>query len=212
VKHPEPIKVAYRAVYELVPKLLSKDEEYDIIFHIGLAANRTYYSMERQSAREPYWEEEDVDGHTFSREATNSLWPSNSCPLHLKPTFNLDDVWLRWRSNVNSVNTDIDIRPSDNPGNFLCGFIYYSSMSWFWKKQRKERPVMFLHVPDLPRESDVEEGVMVAQGLIRALVESREKLGVFDPLKPAERTEEEDHVMGAAEIPLGRNNNTATGL
>ena len=87
-------------------------------------------------------------------------------------------------------------------------------MSWFWKKQRKERPVMFLHVPDLPKESDVEEGVMVAQGLIRALVESREKLGVFDPLKPAERAEEEeeDHVMGAAEIPLGGNNNTATGL
>jgi len=58
---------------------------------------------------------------------------------------------------------------------------------------------MFLHVPDCPEEKDVEVGRQVAIGLIKALVDSREKIGLFDPLKP-DPVDKVDQAMGAAEI------------
>jgi pyrrolidone-carboxylate peptidase len=176
---PEPIEVAYVAVTEWEPKWLGSDD-YDLIFHIGLAAGRKFFTMERQSMREPYWEKKDVRGEVFSRERTAELWPASEFPGILKPTFDCEDVWRRWRSNV---NYKLDVRPSDDPGNYLCGFIYYSSMAWYWRKESKERPVMFLHVPDLPTKEQVQGGREVAVGLIRAVVESRERKGSFDPLK-----------------------------
>ena len=67
-------------------------------------------------------------------------------------------------------------------------------MAWYYKNNMQEhdepdegeRPVVFLHVPSLPTEPQVEQGRQVALGLIRALVASREKLGVVDPLEPGE--------------------------
>jgi pyroglutamyl-peptidase len=123
-----------------------------------------------------------VDGDTFSKKQTQELW--QDCPDQLKPTFDCEDVWRRWRSNMATTSPDADIRPSDDPGNFLCGFIYYFSMAWFWKKKATERPVMFLHVPDCPKPEDVAQGRDVALGLIRALVDSRDKVGIYEPMKP----------------------------
>lgn len=171
--YPEPLKVSYEGVLGIVPTLLA-DERYDIILHIGLAARRTFYTLERQSLREPYWKEKDVDGNVFSKEKTELLW--SDCPNILKPTFNTEDVWRRWKSRLAVSSPDSDIRPSDDPGNYLCGFVYYLSMSWFFKRNHKgERPVMFLHVPDCPNPADVEEGRTIAIELIRALVESKQK-------------------------------------
>lgn len=181
---------------EIVPRLLST-REYDIILHIGLAAGRKHFTLERQSFREPYWRIKDVEGKVFSKEKTEKVF--KGCPAELKPTFDCEDVWRRWRSELSATCPEADIRPSDDPGSFLCGFIYYMSMSWFWKRKSEERPVMFLHVPDCPEEKDIEVGRQVAVALIRALVESREKIGYFDPLKPASG-DEVDHPMGAAEI------------
>lgn len=59
-----------------------------------------------------------------------------------------------------------------------------------------ERPVMFLHVPDCPTDDHVEVGRQVAIGLVRALVESRVKKGVVEPLRDLD----ENVPMGAAEI------------
>jgi pyroglutamyl-peptidase len=165
--------------------------------HIGLAASRKFFAFESQSFREPYWELKDVDNETFSKEQTKSLW--DKCPRILKPTFHCDDVWRRWRSILSTTSPDTDIRPSDDPGNFLCGFIYYLSMSWFWKRESEERPVMFMHVPDCPTEENIEEGRKAAVALIRALVESRQKVGIVDPMKP-DAVDQIDYPMGGAEI------------
>ncbi|KIW02749.1 hypothetical protein, variant [Verruconis gallopava] len=146
----EPIQVAYNTVVEWEENSLASTD-YDIILHIGLAAGRKFFTMERQSQREPYWEKKDVKGEVFSREMTEKLWPNMKFPMVLKPTFDCGDVWLRWRANVDKR---LDVRPSDDPGNYLY----------------------------LPTEELVEGGREVTIGLIRALVESREKKGVFDPL------------------------------
>lgn len=64
---------------------------------------------------------------------------------------------------------------------------------------------MFLHVPLLTGEEEVEEGKGVAIGLIKALVESRRELGVRDPLKKR-MVDEIDEPMDAAEVPRMREN------
>lgn len=171
--------------------------EPDIILHLGLAAGRTFYTLERQSPRGPYNQKKDVDGKIFTPDENQAAW--STCPEMLKPTFDTEDVWRRWRSHLLPLGESADARPSDDPGNFLCGFIYYASMAWFWKRHewRGERPVMFLHVPDCPTEKDVQVGREVAIGLVRALVESRVAKGVYEPLSGVW---EKDVVMGAAEI------------
>lgn len=63
---------------------------------------------------------------------------------------------------------------------------------------------MFLHVPLLTGEEQVEEGKGVAIGLIKALVESRAELGARDPLKRV--VDEIDQPMGAAKVPMGKEN------
>jgi len=182
VKHPEPIKVAYRTVIDLLPRLVQHDSNPDIILYLGLAAGRTYYTLERRAPRGPYSQKRDVDGAVFHD--STGRW--SDCPPSLQPTFDTDDVFRRWRRHIVGLAHAVDARLSDDPGNFLCGFIYYASLAWFWKRGAEERPVMFLHVPDCPTEERIEYGRKVAVGLIRALVESRESLGVRDPLKKNE--------------------------
>ena len=192
IKHPEPIKTAYRTVMSLVPKLLQRsDPKPDIILHLGLAVDRHYYSLERESPREPYTRKRDLDGHVCSSEENKAMW--GTCPNVLKPTFNCDDVWRRWQQHVQLVE-GAETKQSDDPGNFMCAFIYYASMAWFWKRGAEERPVMFLHVPDCPTEEEVEVGREVTAGLVKALVESRETLGIFDPLKKEGSLEEENEL------------------
>ena len=175
----EALRVAYQDVIEAVPKFLSaKHPKYDIILHIGLAAGRKYFSLERQSCRDGYFAR-DVDGCYFSQADAAKLF--SHCPEVLKPTFDSADVGHRWKANIGDLKADL--RLSDDPGTYLCGFIYYLSMSTLWKQNAEERPIMFLHVPDLPTEEEVDQGRQVAIALIRALVESRKTLGVQDPLK-----------------------------
>jgi len=71
--HPEPIKVAYKTVREIVPKLWDHADEgarrvtgrgVDYMIHIGMASGRRYYSIERKAHREGY-KMKDVDGEVL---------------------------------------------------------------------------------------------------------------------------------------------------
>jgi len=215
---PKPLRVSYSHVASVAPKLLSGTyplhewtetsngahtlPKPDIVLHIGLAAGRTFYTLERQARGGQFNRIKDVDGHIFPEAEAKKLFAS--CPDVLKPTFDTEDVWRRWRTFV--VDPTADLRPSDDPGIYLCGFIYYVSMAWYWKRSLEmqeevsdsnDRPVCFLHVPDLPTEDEVEQGRQVAIGLIKALVASRERRGMVDPLKPPEN---ERSVSGGSSV------------
>lgn len=207
---PAPIKVAYHPVTALVPTFLSleySDPSPDIILHIGMAAGRTFYALECTAYRDGYDRLTDVEGFTFSEQESDELW--SDCPKTLVPGWEIDEVWRRWRQNVRS---DLDLQRSNDPGNFLCGFIYYTSLANLWQENRRhgrlpggsksvaseagagalasgdgerggvrrcrnkaEKRIMFLHVPDIENMGKVSNGVEVAEGLIRALVESRRR-------------------------------------
>ena len=68
---------------------------------------------------------------------------------------------------------NMDLRPSNNAGHYLCDFIYYASMLEYWRREpRGQRPCMFLHVPSGLEEEDIRRGREAALGLITALVAS----------------------------------------
>lgn len=74
---------------------------------------------------------------------------------------------------IRNPQKDLDLRISDDPGRYLCDFIYYSSLSQLYKEQRP-RKVIFFHVPADATEAAVARGRELAVNLIRSLVESEE--------------------------------------
>jgi len=174
---PKPLRVAYLHVVTEVPKMLSKP---DMILHIGLAANRKYYTLERQAMHGPFSKFKDVDGQVFSDKDAEKLFGAD-CPKTLQPTIDCNDVWKRWGREVKDRSADLRTGTDTSVGLYLCGFIYFVSLNWFWLRQAVERPVLFLHVPDLPKEEDIAQGREVAIGLIKSMVASRKELGVCDP-------------------------------
>ncbi|KAL8715992.1 MAG: hypothetical protein Q9220_000659 [cf. Caloplaca sp. 1 TL-2023] len=193
-----PIPVRYGTVRDVVPRLLfpqapapARDQshtptpltspledrlstesegalEWDFVLHIGMAAPRKYYTMETCAHRDGYIARDEVgdtlDGDTFWRDEYKA-------PEVLKPAFDVDDVWRRWKSDLMGV----DIRPSNDAGHFLCDFIYYTSLVEYWRRdpeKKKEARVMFLHVPGNIEDLDIEMGRKVAFGLIGAMVGS----------------------------------------
>jgi pyroglutamyl-peptidase len=174
----------------LVPKLLSPANPLypapDIILHIGLAAGRSYFALESGSQARGYSKILDVDGQRFEDSVAERHFPVSKYPARLTTSFDTSDVLARWKANLGYTSTDgthtdegcPDVRISQDAGNFLCGFIYYNSLAHYFSIKEDERPVCFLHVPDLSGSEDkLREGLEVTVGLIKALVESRRKSG-----------------------------------
>lgn len=64
----------------------------------------------------------------------------------------------------------VDVRVSDDVGDFVCGFIYYESLELLERTSKgAKRDVVFLHVPPLKNKGDIERGVEVVGELVKAL-------------------------------------------
>ncbi|RMZ70633.1 pyroglutamyl peptidase type [Pyrenophora seminiperda CCB06] len=200
-----PIRVSYNDVLALVPTLLPPNNPMypppDIILHLGLAAGRSYYAIEQSANGRGYSEITDVDGQRFPDSAAETHFPASKYPVKLSTSFETSDVLARWKRNLGYTSVDgtrtdegcPDVRISYDAGNFLCGFIYYNSLAHFFDIKEYERPVIFMHVPDLSRsEGKLREGWEVAVALIKALVESRRKAGG----KVVDGPEGKDNVYG----------------
>lgn len=139
--------------------------------HIGLADKRDFYTLETRAHREDYkrkdTNDEDMAGDTFWKDEYHS-------PEVLATSFDTEDVLKHWRAGLQ----DEDLRSSDDPGRYLCDFIYYTSMVEYYRHSvtKGPRPVMFLHVPTGYEEEDVNRGRKVALGLIEALAKDFLKL------------------------------------
>ncbi|KAG9192265.1 pyroglutamyl-peptidase [Alternaria panax] len=188
--HYEPIRVAYDNVVNLIPKLLPPTNPLypppDIVLHIGLAAGRNYFAIEQGSHSHGYGKIPDVDGQRFEDSAAEKHFPSSRYPHKLKTSFDTCDVLAHWKANLGYTSVDgiesdegsTDVRISTDAGNFLCGFIYYNSLAHYFNIKADERPVIFLHVPDLSSSQEKsKEGLKATVALIKALVESRRKAG-----------------------------------
>lgn len=92
-------------------------------------------------------------------------------PIIIRPSFDLADVWRRWKQTLQQA--DEDIRPSDNAGRYLCEFLLYTSLLEFSDRDPTgARRCMFLHVPNGTKQAELARGTKVALALIAALVDS----------------------------------------
>ncbi|KAI9167024.1 Pyroglutamyl-peptidase 1 [Paramyrothecium foliicola] len=182
--HPGPIRVNYKVVRELVPSLWDSthggDEatgaaprKVDVVVHIGMAGERPVYQIERRGHRTGY-KSPDVDGEKLADECGDEQtshgpdWIWYGLPDELETDLDMPDILDRWQQHSAK---NLDLRISDDPGRYLCDFIYYSSLAHLWKQQRP-RKVVFLHVPADASEGAVATGRELATNLIRSIVES----------------------------------------
>lgn len=165
ITQPEPLKASYHDLYEVTPQLLEHNKP-EIVLHVGLAVERTYFAIEKGAERDGYHQYPDVDRKVFNKAETKKAWGKS--PSRMDSSVDLDKVLIKWRA---VVGKGADLRTSDDVGNYVCGFVYYTSMEHFWKKG-EDTPVVFMHVPPLPEKRDISRGVDITIGLIQALAES----------------------------------------
>ncbi|KAF2105961.1 pyroglutamyl peptidase-like protein type I [Lophiotrema nucula] len=187
----EAVRVAYNQVVNLVPRLLppanTMSPKPDIILHIGLAAGRTYYTLEEGAHGRGYGAIPDVDGERFMDDLADAKFPHELFPPKLQTGFDTDDALYKWKVNLGYEDpnpsefiplNEPDVRISPDAGNFMCGFIYYNSLAHYYDLAGDGRPVAFLHVPDLSEsQEELDTGREVTVALIRALVASFKETG-----------------------------------
>ncbi|KAG9233660.1 pyroglutamyl peptidase-like protein type I [Amylocarpus encephaloides] len=170
VVYPNPVKVSYDIVRELVPKLWDTGGRVDYMVHIGMASGRKFYSVERRGHRDGY-HGRDVDQKLLNDEERrfrgDDKWIWSGMPEELLSSIAVDDVWRRWRTAL----PETDVRVSEDAGRYLCDFMYFSSLAHLTKKE-EDRRVTFFHVPVEADEASIDTGVEVAIELIRAIVQS----------------------------------------
>ncbi|KAI0136304.1 putative pyroglutamyl peptidase type I [Xylariales sp. AK1849] len=172
--HPEPVRVNYMTVRELIPTLWDNPaQKIDLALHIGMAGPPVVYSVERRAHRDGY-RHNDVDGHFLEdekrhkREGEDWIW--HGAPEELLTHLDVEDIYGRWIKRCPSnIERSFSMRISDDPGRYLCDFIYFSSLAHLFKQQRA-RKVLFLHVP--AGAEHVRIGRELALNLIRSMVES----------------------------------------
>jgi pyrrolidone-carboxylate peptidase len=144
------------------------------------------YTAERQGHRNGYYNQNTgIDDKTL-RDCEEEMglgegeyW--RGCPEVLRTTLDVDGVLERMHQqgsgDMSQLPEGVTVKASDDAGNYLCDFIYYSSLSHFWRKNddhNGDRPVVFLHVPPESDEEALQKGREVTEALIRAMVESGE--------------------------------------
>ncbi|KAH6721710.1 hypothetical protein BKA61DRAFT_162563 [Leptodontidium sp. MPI-SDFR-AT-0119] len=178
IVHPEPLKAEYHSLLE-VHKILEKHRP-DVVIHMGLAADREYFAIEKGAERDGYHEIPDEKRKVFTRAETKKVWGKS--PARLESTLDLEDILRMWKTNLNSSagkfkgkdKAIADVRTSDDVGNYVCGFVYYASLEWFWRKYGPQgrRRVLFFHVPNMQGKDDFERGKDVTTALIKAVSDS----------------------------------------
>jgi len=142
------------------------------VIHVGLDATRTCFNLEVGAFRDGYHEIPDVSRKVFTKAETKKEWGKS--PARLDSSLDVDDLVKRASSQLGKIPVELQV--SDDVGNFVCGFIYYTSLEHFSRKNKDaERPVLFLHVPELKGSKDIEIGEKVTIALIKAIAESFQK-------------------------------------
>ncbi|KAF2475304.1 peptidase C15, pyroglutamyl peptidase I-like protein [Lindgomyces ingoldianus] len=177
-----PMPAAYHKILVSAPQLIAQNDP-DIVIHIGLAGDRDYFAVELGAQKEGYHDVPDIDRRVFTRVENKKGFGKEVGEL--RSGVDLESVVRVWGQRLKGLDMpakeqgkstgageggNVDVRLSDDVGNFVCGFIYYVSLLEMQKK-KGTRDVVFLHVPMLESKEEIGVGVRVTEELIRAVVE-----------------------------------------
>ena len=100
---------------------------------------------------------------------------SKICPVaSISAVQPVGELWRRTESLLLGKGNTADVQLSDDPGNYLWGFIRYEGLVERWR-HGEQRNVLFLHVKPWPDNERVQEGREVVMAVIRAAMEMIEK-------------------------------------
>ncbi|KAH8647174.1 hypothetical protein BX600DRAFT_518457 [Xylariales sp. PMI_506] len=186
IAHPEPLKAAYHSLLQISPQLIQRYNP-DIVLHIGLAVERDYFAVEQTAQRDGYHQYPDVERKVITKSEVHTIWGKKSAES-LKTSLDLEravDIWKRnlksraggatktGKGHKGAKKGDItDVRLSDDVGTYVCGLVYYTSLAEMSKRNDGARNVVFLHVPPLSGDVQLETGTEAVLSLILALVET----------------------------------------
>ncbi|RDL37452.1 Pyrrolidone carboxyl peptidase (Pyroglutamate aminopeptidase) [Venustampulla echinocandica] len=169
ITHPAPFKAAYHDLLNVVPKLLEQVSP-DIVLHMGLAVERDYFAVEKGADRDGYHQYPDVARKVFTKVENKKVWGKS--PARLDSCLELENVVGMWRA---GAGKGTDVRMSDDVGAYVCGFVYYLTLEYFYRKGEKEKSILFMHVPPLNGEAEIEKGKRVTLAMIHAMAECSRK-------------------------------------
>ncbi|EGG03431.1 Hypothetical protein MELLADRAFT_37974 [Melampsora larici-populina 98AG31] len=188
--YPEPVRVAYRTVRSLLPRIFASHPNFDYVIHLGVAKLSTGFFKLEQGAHRDGYEKVDVDG-------------IRGCDLEKS----VEEGWEDWKEQQTHIATSIDVEElarevtkkvkvlitliyktdreldalltililahpavnvdtSNDAGRYLCEYIFYSSLAHF----NAHRRVLFLHVPAGLEEEDIAQGRAVLAEIIWTII------------------------------------------
>ncbi|KAF2705603.1 peptidase C15, pyroglutamyl peptidase I-like protein [Pleomassaria siparia CBS 279.74] len=152
--HHSPVRVAYNAVTSLIPSLLPPNNPMnprpDVILHIGLAAGRNFYTLEKGSHRRGYGAIPDVDEKKFDDEKADKRWPEAEFPPKLETGFHTDHVLDRWRAGLAPSSKTPTPSRSDKVNGETSGELETAAI----KEDENQRQTDALNTPDVRNSSD----------------------------------------------------------
>ena len=169
-----PISVSYHSVAEIVPGLLERYQP-DFVLHMGLHGGRPSFDLERSAPRTGF-KAPDVNGKSWSMDKKSPVVPGiraeesvevSSFPDRLETKANYDEIVRLWKHSC--LQMDEQVTGNDGVGSFCCGFVYYTSLAWFRKRNPDAGPVLFLHMPNLQQDKELELGSVVVIKLLESI-------------------------------------------
>ncbi|XP_065846658.1 pyroglutamyl-peptidase 1-like [Oscarella lobularis] len=135
----EEIPVDYAAAPKLVQSLWDKFQP-DLCIHIGVAACYDFIALEQFGNNEGYTNP-DICGR----------YPDQFCCVpggeaRLRSDLDMKKIC----SDVKKTGIKMEVKVSNDAGSYLCDFVYYTSL------HMKKNPTIFIHVPNVTSEKEME--------------------------------------------------------
>ncbi|CAE6512578.1 unnamed protein product [Rhizoctonia solani] len=168
------VPVTYSAVLNTIPPLHAS-KQYDIIIHTGVRRNMPGLVVERLAHKTGYNKPDAEDrlcdaidgkpkvddgGATVERGFGRGF---ERFEEELKTSVDVDGI-VKYLKSKGLEHTS----PSDDPGRYLCDFIYYCSLACA-RKEGSNAKVLFLHVPPIGLPYQVEDMTKAIEGIIEYL-------------------------------------------
>ncbi|KAF2670286.1 peptidase C15, pyroglutamyl peptidase I-like protein [Microthyrium microscopicum] len=164
VTQQEPLNAAYHDIAATIPTLIEQHNP-DVVILVGCAMERTYFAVEKGAFRDGYHQFPDVARKVITKAESKKLWSKS--PDRLDSGIDIESVVAGWKSKVGKA---VDVRGSNDVGEYVCGFAYYVGLEHEWKLG-KPRNVLFYHVPPLDEHGKTDKGNEVTIGLIKTVAE-----------------------------------------
>ena len=103
IAHPDPLEPAYHSLLEAAPRLI-RDHDPDIVVHVGLAADQTYFSLEQSARRDGYHQTPDAARRVLTKAESRTAWGRKS-PDVLETSFDLSRVLESWRQRLRALSS-----------------------------------------------------------------------------------------------------------